>query len=98
MISRTYKTEPLKENPHKVDVRQLYSDETAQVMHVTLKPGETLKPHVTPVDVVFYNHIFRHLIWHIVTRAQFWTKILGMRERQRRERQQKLRNKSIMIK
>ena len=54
MKSRNYKTEPLKENPHKVDVRQLYDDASAQVMHITLKPGETLKPHKTPVDVVFY--------------------------------------------
>ncbi len=34
--------------------RQLYNDESAQVMHITLQPGETLKPHITPVDVVFY--------------------------------------------
>ena len=54
MISRTYKSEPKKENPHKVDLRQLYNDESAQVMHLTLQPGETLKPHITPVDVVFY--------------------------------------------
>ncbi len=54
MISRNYKTEPLKENPHKVDVRQMYNDASAQIMHITLKPGESLKPHKTPVDVVFY--------------------------------------------
>lgn len=54
MKMRNYKTEPLKENPHNVDVRQLYNDASAQVMHITLKPGETLKPHKTPVDVVFY--------------------------------------------
>jgi len=54
MISRNYKTEPLKENPHKVEVRQMYNDSSAQIMHITLKPGETLKPHKTPVDVVFY--------------------------------------------
>ncbi len=54
MITRSYKTEPIKDNPHKVDVRQLYNNESAQVMHITLKPGETLKPHKTPVDVVFY--------------------------------------------
>jgi len=23
-------------------------------MHITLQPGETLKPHLTPVDVFFY--------------------------------------------
>ncbi|NLP59289.1 cupin domain-containing protein [Lutibacter sp. B1] len=54
MISRSYKTEEPKENPHKVDVRQLYSKESAQIMHITLQPGETLKPHKTPVDVTFY--------------------------------------------
>jgi len=54
MISRSYKTEPLKDNPHKVDVRQLYNDASAQLMHITLQPGEALKPHQTPVDVFFY--------------------------------------------
>lgn len=54
MISKSYKTEQLKENPHNVDVRQLYNDESAQVMHITLQAGETLKPHKTPVDVFFY--------------------------------------------
>ncbi len=54
MISRNYKTEPIKENPHKVDVRKMYDDETAQIMHITLKPGESLKPHKTPVDVCFF--------------------------------------------
>ena len=54
MIVRNNNTEELKENPHKIDVRQLYNNESAQVMHITLKPGETLKPHKTPVDVFFY--------------------------------------------
>jgi len=42
------------ENPHQVEVRQLYNTEDAQVMHITLKPGEALKRHITPVDVFFY--------------------------------------------
>jgi quercetin dioxygenase-like cupin family protein len=54
MIARNYKTEEIKENPHNVDVRQLYNDTSAQIMHITLKPGESLKPHKTPVNVVFY--------------------------------------------
>lgn len=54
MISRSYKTEELKANPHKVEVKQLYNEESAQVMHITLQPGETLQPHKTPVDVTFY--------------------------------------------
>jgi quercetin dioxygenase-like cupin family protein len=54
MISRNYQTEEKRDNPHKVDVRQLYNDPSAQIMHITLKPGESLKPHKTPVDVVFY--------------------------------------------
>lgn len=54
MISRNYKTEPIKETPHGIDVRQMYNDSTAQIMHITLKPGESLKPHKTPVDVSFF--------------------------------------------
>lgn len=42
------------DTPHKVDVRQLYDHDNAQVMHISLKAGEALKPHITPVDVFFY--------------------------------------------
>ncbi len=45
---------PLKDTPHKVDVRPLYDKENAQAIHITLEPGETLKPDITPVDVFFY--------------------------------------------
>jgi len=41
-------------NPHGVDVRKLYVNEKIQVNHITLKPGEQLKKHTTPVDVLFY--------------------------------------------
>ena len=54
MITRNYRTEEIRDTPHKVDVRQIYNYPTAQVMHIMLKPGESLKPHRTPVDVVFY--------------------------------------------
>lgn len=40
--------------PHNVDVRKLYDNESAQVMHISLQPGQALKPHITPVDVFFY--------------------------------------------
>ena len=42
------------ETPHKIDVRKLYDKDSAQAMHITLQPGEALKPHITPVDVFFY--------------------------------------------
>lgn len=45
---------PFKDTPHKVDVREMYNHPDAQVMHITLQPGESLKPHKTPVDVFFY--------------------------------------------
>ena len=44
----------IKETPHKVDARELYNKDTAQVVHIILQPGESLKPHKTPVDVFFY--------------------------------------------
>ena len=43
-----------KPNPHGVDVRQISDTANAQISHITLKPGESLKKHITPVDVVFY--------------------------------------------
>lgn len=44
----------IEETPHQADVRKLYDKESAQAMHITLQPGEALKPHITPVDVFFY--------------------------------------------
>ena len=32
----------------------MYNAENAQAVHIRLEPGETLKPHITPVDVFFY--------------------------------------------
>jgi quercetin dioxygenase-like cupin family protein len=48
-----YQDQEKNPNPHGVDVRKLYDKESAQVMHITLEPGEGLKPHKTPVDVFF---------------------------------------------
>ncbi|MCK9357290.1 MAG: cupin domain-containing protein [Dehalococcoidia bacterium] len=45
---------PVTENPHHVATRKLYDTEHAQVIHITLEPGESLKRHITPVDVFFY--------------------------------------------
>lgn len=42
-------------NPHGVDVRKVYNNEIVQVAHVILNPGEKLKKHTTPVDVLFYS-------------------------------------------
>lgn len=46
----------IKDTPHKVDVRPLYNHENAQAMLITLKEGESLLPHITPVDVFFFIH------------------------------------------
>jgi len=42
------------ETPHQVDVRKIYDKPNAQVMIIKLEPGESLKEHITPVDVFFY--------------------------------------------
>ena len=42
------------QNPHDVDARKIYDTKNAQVTHLTLNPGESLKRHITPVDVFFY--------------------------------------------
>lgn len=48
------KDTPINVNPHKVDARKLYDKDSAQAVHITLNPGESLKPHITPVDVFFF--------------------------------------------
>jgi mannose-6-phosphate isomerase-like protein (cupin superfamily) len=45
---------PVKNNVHQVDARMIYNAESAQAVHMQLKPGESLKPHITPVDVFFF--------------------------------------------
>jgi quercetin dioxygenase-like cupin family protein len=52
-ITKVSETESSK-NPHGVDARPIYSHENAQVIVLTLKPGESLRRHITPVDVFFY--------------------------------------------
>jgi quercetin dioxygenase-like cupin family protein len=41
-------------NPHHVDARKIYDTQHAMAVVITLKPGEALKKHITPVDVFFY--------------------------------------------
>jgi len=41
-------------NPHHVDARKVYDSPHAMAVVITLKPGEALKKHITPVDVFFY--------------------------------------------
>ena len=42
------------ENAHGVDARNLYNRAEAMVTVITLSPGQSLKRHITPVDVAFY--------------------------------------------
>jgi mannose-6-phosphate isomerase-like protein (cupin superfamily) len=46
--------QPIMANPHGVEARKVHDSEHAQVMHITLGPGQSLKRHITPVDVFFY--------------------------------------------
>ncbi len=41
-------------NPHHVDARKIYDSPHAVAVEITLRPGESLKKHITPVDVFFY--------------------------------------------
>ncbi len=54
MKTTNWKNETIRETPHNVDARQLYDKPEAQVMHIMLKPYEHLKPHKSPVDVIFF--------------------------------------------
>ncbi len=41
-------------NPHGVKAAKVYDTEHAQVIHITLEPGQKLIRHITPVDAIFY--------------------------------------------
>ncbi len=41
-------------NPYGISAKPLHSSEHAQVVHIELNPGESLRRHITPVDVIFY--------------------------------------------
>ncbi len=52
-ITEVAKTASAK-NPHNVDLRKIFESPSTAVVIITLRPGEALKKHVTPVDVLFY--------------------------------------------
>lgn len=54
MKTKTWKNVEPRKNIHGVDVRDLYDDEHALIVHILLRPGEELKAHLTSVDVAFY--------------------------------------------
>ena len=52
-ITKIADLNPVK-NPHNVDVRRVFESPDTAAVVITLMPGESLKKHVTPVDVFFY--------------------------------------------
>lgn len=54
IITRKLTEVPIMETAHNVDARNLYNTEYAMVTIITLQPGQSLKKHITPVDVAFY--------------------------------------------
>jgi quercetin dioxygenase-like cupin family protein len=42
------------QNIHAVEARKIFASQYAEVIHMALRPGQSLKKHVTPVDVFFY--------------------------------------------
>ena len=45
---------PIMDTGHKVDARNLYDTPEAMVTVIILRPGQSLKGHITPVDVAFH--------------------------------------------
>ena len=54
MIITKFEEIDIMDNAHNVDARNLYNKPEAMVSIITLKPGQNLKRHITPVDVAFY--------------------------------------------
>ena len=53
IVKRLVETE-IMDNIHQVDARNLYDRPEAVITVITLLPGQSLRRHVTPVDVAFY--------------------------------------------
>ncbi len=54
MIVKKLSETAIMKNAHNVDARNLYSSIDAMISVITLNPGQSLKRHITPVDVEFY--------------------------------------------
>ena len=54
MITKKLSEIEIMDNAHNVDARNLYDKEEAMITVITLKPGQSLKRHITSVDVAFY--------------------------------------------
>jgi len=54
IIAKKLSETPVMENAHNIDSKKLYSTKDAVIIVITLKPGQSLKKHITPVDVAFY--------------------------------------------
>ena len=54
MITRKLSEIEIMDNAHGVDARNLYNTEEAMISVIRLEAGQSLKPHITPVDVAFY--------------------------------------------
>ena len=54
MITRNLNDVKIMENAHNVYARNIYNTPDAMITVITLMPGQSLKRHITPVDVAFY--------------------------------------------
>jgi quercetin dioxygenase-like cupin family protein len=54
MIVRKLADVGIMDNPHNVDARSLYNTADAMITVITLEPRQSLRRHITPVDVAFY--------------------------------------------
>ncbi|MBN2725397.1 MAG: cupin domain-containing protein [Deltaproteobacteria bacterium] len=54
MITKKLIETVVMDNAHNVDARNLYDTPDAMITIITLKPGQSLKRHITPVNVAFY--------------------------------------------
>lgn len=54
IITKKLSEAKILETAHNVDAKNLYNKEEVVITVITLKPGQELKKHKTPVDVAFF--------------------------------------------
>jgi quercetin dioxygenase-like cupin family protein len=54
MITKKLSDLKVMDTAHNIDARNLYDKQEAMITVISLEPGQSLKRHITPVDVAFY--------------------------------------------
>ncbi|MDX9908305.1 MAG: hypothetical protein GX792_03880 [Bacteroidales bacterium] len=54
MKIKSWREIPIISNPHNLDIRELYDNPQIQIRQVILRPGERVRPFLSPINAILY--------------------------------------------